>query len=163
MKQLPEDIYLRRFKEQLIKKEVDVSSLTESQLEEEATRQRNAGIPPSIAVTKCFTTLCNKRDVAEQTLPTIIKGVCTELSIEFDTHKDGDSKTHRDMRSMVCWIAVSKLNLRPHTVIKEHLGFSSNSNVNHAVYRCASYISDSAIFAEKLKTILDNLKIETSW
>jgi len=152
---LEKDIYDRRFRQQMEKKGM---TATEAEIEKASNEMRSKGIPPSIAVTKVFTDMYYKRVEAEQQFPIVLKATCDSFGIAFD---EADSSDLTDIRSIAAWIAVNRLDLRPHTVIKEHLGLSSNSMVNHSVYRADKRMDKSVMFAEKLNQVLANLNQPT--
>jgi len=131
---------------------------TEAEIQSEAERMREKGVPPSIAVTKVFTDMYYKRKHAEEKFPKLLNEVCHSFGLEY---ADAADKDLSDIRSIACYIAVERYDLRPHSVIREYLGLSSNSMVNHSLYRATKQMDKSVIFAEKLNEVLSNLGLKT--
>lgn len=120
------DIYFRRFREKAY-------SLGINEMPDDATieKYRTDGISPKVAASKHFGKLKLKSRVSSEELEEIVISACQAFGLKPTDVATGDSKEMRDLKTIVCFIAINEKNLRPHTVIRKRLGLKYNSMVNH--------------------------------
>lgn len=121
-------------------------------------KYRTDGMPPSLAVSKHFSKLKLKSQISSETLETIVLSACRAFGFDSKDVESCDTKEMRDLKTIVCFIAVSEKNLRPHTVIRKRLGMKYNSMVNYYVDRFALRM-DSITFKKKLEETRNVLKL----
>ena len=153
---LEAETYERRFKAQLVKRDIEMN---DTELAKASEGFRLANIPPSIAATKCFGKMALMTNAANTALDPVIKLACKAFELNPEESATRESADWLDARSVICHISVNLLNIRPHSVIRKQLGFKRNSMVNHHLKR-AKKRSDSITFSEKLKKVTSDLKIK---
>ena len=149
---LESDIYTRRFKERA----AALGHPTPDENEIEAYRKK--GHPPSVAAARHYSKLRVKSRVSEVELEGVVKASCLSFGIDPEDLISADEDSTRDLKTVICHIAVEKLNIRPHTVIRKRLGMKNNSMVNHHLSRFPLRL-DSIVFVEKLNESINNLDL----
>ena len=153
---MEKDIYKRRVREALKKKGLEVCDTKLDLVVDEYTEK---GIPPSVAVMKGFSLKDLKHGMAQKKFEPILAECCESFGLSIEDAKTGYTKDWRNLRSIACYIAVEKLDIRPHTVMRDMLGLANNGMVRHKVYRANRLLDENVLFAEKLLEIQSNLDL----
>lgn len=117
-------------------------------------------LTPAVAVNRHYSKLKLLSIADRERLEPLIIAACNSFGIDPNTIKnvEADDDT-RDAKSIICYLAVNEMNIRPHTVIKEELGFKYNSAVNHHKDRAVGR-KDSLAFLEKMNAIASEVGLE---
>jgi hypothetical protein len=142
---LENDIYVRRFKDK-----AESLGFTDMPADERIDKYRTDGVAPSLAVSKYFSKLKIKSRVSKDELEPLVISACNAFGADPMDVALSDTEEMRDLKTIVCRLAVNEMNIRPHTVIRKRLGLKYNSMVNHHVDRFATR-TDRVGFLDKFE------------
>lgn len=146
---LTEEIYRGRFTRKAEAKGYTVTEVDYPQIES----YRDLELTPAVAVNRHYSKLKLKTAEEEIRLEPLVEFVCEGYGLEPELATDevrSDTEDWKDAKTIICHVAVKVMDIRPHTVIKNRLGFKYNSMVNHNLARCERKC-DSIRFTEALE------------